>query len=158
MSRRSARWSAPFMLPSSSATPPRISAMSEYCPHAVSRLSRNCAAKCLRYAAARSSPLTAVTNASGVRHFSTNLSGISPSWRVPRFVMAAVASFRAESVSMYSLFQQRFFSLHMTHTQSAARSNTFAGSASLWFCSTLRRTISNSPAYAEPSCATRRET
>ena len=39
MSRRSARWSAPFVPASSFDTEPRISAISEYCPHAVLRLS-----------------------------------------------------------------------------------------------------------------------
>ena len=74
--------------------------MSEYCPHAVLRLSRRVSANWRRYAAARSSALTAVTKASGVLHFSVKRRGISPISSVPRSSIFGVASFSADSVSM----------------------------------------------------------
>ena len=58
--------------------------------------------------------------------------------------MARVASFMAESVSIYSAFQQRFLFLQRTQTSSAARSKMRATFSSLQGSSTLRRTIAKS--------------
>ena len=69
--------------------------------------------------------------------------------------MACVASFIAERVSTYSAFQQRFLFLQRTQTSSAARSKIRATFSSLPGSSTLRRTVSNSPAYASLRFRTR---
>ena len=88
------------MLPSSCATPERISAKSSYWPQAALRLSSIRARNCFLPAEARSSAFTAVTKAARPLHFSRNHSGMSSASRSPRSVMAAVAWLRASSVSM----------------------------------------------------------
>ena len=69
--------------------------------------------------------------------------------------MARVASLRAESVSTYSAFQQRFLKRQATHTSSAARSKMRAMFSSLACPVTFLRTVSKSSPYASLSLRSR---